>query len=661
MEIRIGFCIQIGETRASGFFDSKKPVSSAGGVETSIYDAAPSQPAGITVSLLSEKDVATGICRRRLRVMNGSASPATLYYAHIVYELPYPNGHLSYFTSAWGSEYNPAEIDLTYCARIGTWNGRSSNGCAPVFSIHPVWGSDGGIFSASIGWSGNWQADFWKADGKQYAAAGLNKDDFFHIIKSGALFDNIDIYDGTEDPGGDAEDLAFRFRTYYKNHIRLLPEGLKDIPVCYNHWWPYEDRWINEDVFFRNAKIASDLGCTNTLLDAGWFGPSAAEGTIESMSWYQKRGDWDRENKALFPSGIKNLGKKVNDEAGIPFGIWCEIEAAGEDASLRTSRPELLGMKNGKPQGYVCMGNPETVRWALEVVKKLVEDYGATWIKIDFNLDPQGCDCTDHGHGKGDGLYAHYQGFYGFLDEVRKRYPALIIENCSSGGLRGDWGIMKHCHVMFLSDPDYTRHHLQCFWGALSHFHHSACYHFTQSETVGGHNRAWDNAGKPYSVHSPVTASTSLAAFDYMTRAVMTGIPGISQKLIEMPNWALSRLKEHIAFFKSISRDYILNGDIYRLTGQPLSVKDEGEAWCAFQLVREGGSILFVLKSDGGETEKTIRLRGLSTDSLYSISLPGGGEKTCDTGNDLMNRGLSFSTGEKEWSRILILERLAGS
>ena len=34
----------------------------------------------------------------------------------------------------------------------------------------------------------------------------------------------------------------------------------------------------------------------------------------------------------------------------------------------------------------------------------------------------------DHDHGKGDGLYAHYIGYYKFLDEVHKKYPGVVIE-----------------------------------------------------------------------------------------------------------------------------------------------------------------------------------------------------------------------------------------
>jgi alpha-galactosidase len=431
------------------------------------------------------------------------------------------------------------------------------------------------------------------------------------------------------------------------------------MPVCYNTWWPYEDKWINEEVFLENAREATAMGFTNTMLDAGWFGKSEKPDQRGNMPWYQKRGDWESENAALFPSGLAALRKKVQEEAGLPFGIWCEIEAVGSDAELKKKRPDLLAMKNGEILDYVCMGNAKAREWAHGIFRHLVEDYGAKWVKIDFNLDPVNCDCTAHGHGKGDGLYAHYRGLYQFMDELRAKYPFLIIENCSSGGLRGDWGIMQHCHYYFLSDPDYTRHHLQCLWGALSHFHQSGLYHFIQSETVCTHNIAWDEHDEVYSVYKPITVSTPPAALDYMVRSCFIGALGVSHKLPLLPVWAKHRLKEHINFYRSISRDYILNGDCFRLTGQTSSHKGTGEAWCAFLLRADRDrSILVVLKSDGGVNETTIRLAGLEEEEWYKLTFTDRDTCSENSGSSLMEQGISFVSESDEWSELVMVRRI---
>jgi alpha-galactosidase len=57
-----------------------------------------------------------------------------------------------------------------------------------------------------------------------------------------------------------------------------------------------------------------------------------------------------------------------------------------------------------------------------------------------------------------EGLVEHVRAFYRFIDEVRARHPKLILENCGSGGMREDPGILSHFHLQSTSDQEgYTR------------------------------------------------------------------------------------------------------------------------------------------------------------------------------------------------------------
>src|SRR5690606_25062592 len=107
------------------------------------------------------------------------------------------------------------------------------------------------------------------------------------------------------------------------------------------------------------------------------------------------------------PSGIRALSDYTRAR-GMKFGLWCEIEAIGKSARLAEARPELVATRGGERLGYVCMGSPAGQEWAFQTLDRLIREHGCDWIKLDFNLDPgAGCDRTDHGHGAGDGLYAH--------------------------------------------------------------------------------------------------------------------------------------------------------------------------------------------------------------------------------------------------------------
>ena len=641
--MKIGYDVCINQTRYTGFFEERF-------LRVELKE-------NIWVALVLEKDKTTGVRKSRLAVENKSEKDIEISYTHLRYILNVPHAHLSYFTSEWGSEYSPVEVDVTYPIRIGTWSGRSSKGCSPYFHVGSVQG-DGDLAGFSVGWSGNWEATVEHSGGENIITVGLLKDDFYTTVKPGDIFENIEIFDAKTE-NGNREELAAKFRTYYRDNISFMSERFDTLPVCYNSWWPYEDKLINEDVFYENTKIAKSLGFTNTLLDAGWFGPAGNPAEMGASAWSDKQGDWDLINTALFPSGIKKLGMRINQEIGIPFGIWCEIEAVGKDSHLFETNPELIAMKNGRPLDYLCMGNPKTQEWAIGIFETLIEEYGAKWVKIDFNRDPIACDCEEHGHGKGDGLYEHYKGLYGFMDKIREKYPHVVLENCSSGGLRLDYGIMQHCHLAFLSDPDYTPHHLKCFWGALSHIHPCGCYHFTKSEIIGDHNPHWDNYGNRISERIPITEKTTVERLDYMTRACMMSSIGFSLKLTELPKWALLRIKQHVKIFKEIAKEYIYKGDVYRLSDQPLHTPELGPKWSGFEFINaDKNAIFFVFKKSGGVKEVNLQLQGLLTDSLYEISPYEGGKKELKTGYELMQDGFTVYAQSEEWSQLYSVKQV---
>ena len=94
------------------------------------------------------------------------------------------------------------------------------------------------------------------------------------------------------------------------------------------------------------------------MLDAGWFGE-----TVEGETWFEKRGDWDKVNPELFPSGMKAMCDKAK-AVGILPGMWCEIEAVGKDAELNRTHEKIIAKREGRSLGYVCFGSKEGRKWA---------------------------------------------------------------------------------------------------------------------------------------------------------------------------------------------------------------------------------------------------------------------------------------------------------
>ena len=211
--------------------------------------------------------------------------------------------------------------------------------------------------------------------------------------------------------------------------------------------------------------------------------------------------------------------------------------------------------------------------------------------------------------------------------------------------------MLSRTHWTHLSDPDYTEFHLQCYWGSLSFLHQSACLHFSWSEILGDHN-----AG----VNDPITEDMERSKFDYIIRSVLMGVPGFSYRLPEMPNWCKERLGELCDFYEEIYKDYILNGDDYRLTPQPV-MGGRGERFPVFQFnSTEKESVIFAFRLTGAPEEKVVYPKGLINDAEYEVSFMDSNKVFTATGLEIQTNGLAFEDLPEEGSelaRIQIMER----
>ncbi len=474
---------------------------------------------------------------------------------------------LLHFDSDWGQEFEPAHAALDHAVTLETRMGRSSKGEHPYFALT----TDHAAIAGAVAWSGNWCARFAPTDDGVVFSGGLSDWAFEKTLAVGERLETPRVILAF---GADLDETTRQFaqvgRRWWIPHNTLS----RALPVEWNHWWSYEDVEIDEAVFRENAKAAAALGIELVTLDAGWFGASFASlgesqaslgfasAGAEPIGWHDLRGDWELVNSARFPGGIRALADDVH-ALGLKFGLWCEIEGLGKRAALNDRRPDFAAQRDGESLGYVCMGNPAVEQWAFETLSRLIRDYDADWIKLDFNLEPfAGCNRTDHGHGAGDGLYAHYRGYYRLLDRIRAAFPEVVLENCASGGLRIDLEMLRHTHLTFLSDPDWLTHDLQVFWGATQMLPADACLHWSASE--------WRSPSHPPEQDfNPRDPTLTVEQFDSFTRAAMLGAFGLSQKLPDLPEWVRDRLATHIRIYKEQVRRFVRAGELYHLTDQP--------------------------------------------------------------------------------------------
>ena len=88
-----------------------------------------------------------------------------------------------------------------------------------------------------------------------------------------------------------------------------------------------------------------------------------------------------------------------------------------------------------------------------KVIARLVNEYGAGYIKMDYNVDSlQGTELNADSFGQG--LLEHNRAHLAWLSGIVDRYPELILENCGSGGGRMDYAMLSRLQMQSMTDQE---------------------------------------------------------------------------------------------------------------------------------------------------------------------------------------------------------------
>ena len=398
---------------------------------------------------------------------------------------------------------------------------------------------------------------------------------------------------------GDLDDAANALHRYQRRFVVPL-NPVNDPPlVQFNSWYPFSGKMYIADMK-RCANVAARIGAEVFVLDAGWY---------NKADWSREVGDWHVDRKA-FPKGTAELAEHVHAK-GMKFGMWTEIECLGDQSEMFQRHADWCLKCDGKPvKGNVRyqlnFGKPEARQWALGELDRIVRENKLDWVKIDYNVDIGDRFEADGGKRPGDVHYRHVRGYYAFLDELRKAHPRLIVENCSSGGLRFDLGIIGHTHTTWLSDRTLPKPSLQLAYGSTLEFTPGVCNHWMVGDDESGH----------------VSLASPPGWWQFMFRVPMNGQFGISSRVFEWNESLMKCAAENVALYKRV-RAVIAAGDCYHLTPPPPHENPRG--WMALQYVDpdSGRSVVMAYRLGESQASETFRLRGLAAKSRYRLCVDG--------------------------------------
>lgn len=245
--------------------------------------------------------------------------------------------------------------------------------------------------------------------------------------------------------------------TKYRRHIAGKNAVDAHLPTIFNEYMHLS--WDNpsEENTRLVAPIVAKTGVEYYVIDCGWHNEEP------SYAVYSYVGQW-KESKTRFPNGVRATCDFIRS-LGMKPGLWIEPEIIGikcqemldyydDDCFLQRNGRRIAVMNR-----YFLDFRHEKVRaYMSETIRRMVEDYGAEYIKFDYNQD---CGVgTDYcAFCAGEGLEACANAYLVWVEEMMQRFPQVIFEGCSSGGMRMDYKTLSAFSIMSTSDQtDYLKY-----------------------------------------------------------------------------------------------------------------------------------------------------------------------------------------------------------
>lgn len=240
-----------------------------------------------------------------------------------------------------------------------------------------------------------------------------------------------------------------RDMTEYRRRNFAVYRADKELPSQFNGYMHGCWESPTTELLLKEIDTVAALKIPYFIVDAGWF--------CKESRW-NALGDWLHPNEPFEDKTLKEIFDYARTK-GLKCGLWMELEDIGIRCSYVKEVDRLLMKRRGKnvcdnERYFFDFSLKETREYMTKVVDFVVGKYGVEYFKFDYNIDcPVGCD--NHSDYFGEGLLNSNRGYLLWLRELRGKYPDLLIEGCSSGGMRTDYATLYEYALGNISDQIY--------------------------------------------------------------------------------------------------------------------------------------------------------------------------------------------------------------
>ena len=317
----------------------------------------------------------------------------------------------------------------------------------------------GEVVAGALAWSGNFRLSFEMDESNRLnVLAGINPFASAYELDHGQIFETPEFIYTYSDRG--AGQASRNLHAWARNYG--VYGGGQVNPTLLNSW---EGAYFNftTETLLRMIDDAAGMGLEMFVLDDGWFAKDYPRNGDDAGL-----GDWEV-NTAKLPEGIDYVASYAHGK-GLKFGIWIEPEMVNPQSNLAHRHPEWVVQSPGR-EPYQSRN-----QWVLDLSNPAVQDFVFgifdNTMKLSGNIDYIKWDCnrivsnfgSTYLGGEQDRFFVEYtQGIYNVMRRLRAKYPDTIVQCCSSGGGRVDYGALKYFNEIWTSDNTdaFTRAYIQ--------------------------------------------------------------------------------------------------------------------------------------------------------------------------------------------------------
>jgi len=507
----------------------------------------------------------------------------------------------------------------------------SSSHAVPYLAVA---GPDGTI-AVALAWSGTWSAVVDRAD--EHLVVRLGLPDMSVEVRPEDPVEGPHAFVGVV--SGDELDASAAMQQSVLSGRGTFPSW-----STFNSWFVYGTR-INDSNMREAIEQAARVGIELFQLDAGWY-PQRRPSSIWDFT--DGLGSW-QVDRTRFPQGLGPIGDHAR-EHGMRFGVWVEPERVSIDTVGQPgmAQERFLARSDGAydasrtndevPDGLICLGDREAREWVLARLTAFIEDARPDYLKWDYNRWMI-CNRADHGHSVDGGSFAHVRGLYAVLEALRQRFPALVIENCSSGGHRLDLGLARLTEAGWMDDMTapsaHVRHNLE---GLTAVFPASYLLSYVLPHA-----------------DEPMSGAADLPG---LARSRMVGTLGVAVNFHAIGERDTNQLMQEVRLAHAL-REYQSGASTYLLSDQART-RPAWEVVQQWSAAREQG-VLWVFQGDGGASRVQVRLRGLDPGRVYELRQVDSNRRERMSGATLLEAGIEVRAAPEGAAQAFTIEAVGGS